>query len=160
MSGVVYFHERQRFRQSWLWVLIAVSVVVAPLIAVVSSRPATTATVAVPLVMAVVLAALFALVSLETTVTSSEIAVSFHGLWPTRKIRYDEIESYVARKYGILDSGGWGAHLSLAGMTYNVSGNRGVAFALRGGRRILIGTQRPFEFVAAVRRAMAERAQS
>ncbi|MDP9265026.1 MAG: hypothetical protein M3O91_02740 [Chloroflexota bacterium] len=158
MNGTVYFHEQQRFRQSWLWVVIVVPVLVAFVIAVVSpSRETTIIGVAVPLVTAALLAMLFAFVNLETTVTPSDITVSFHGLWPTRRIRYDEIEGYESRSYGILDSGGWGVHFGLAGMTYNVSGNRGVAFALRGGRLVLIGTQRPDEFVAAVGRAMEER---
>ena len=155
----VYFHERQRFRQSWLWALIAIPVIVA---LVVSSVPSSgggsrIVGIAVPLIVALFLAVLFAVVNLETTVTPSAIVVAFHGLWPTRTIRYDDIEAFEARTYGILDSGGWGVHFGLAGMTYNVSGNKGVGFRLQRGRRVLIGTQRPEEFVAAIERAMVER---
>ncbi len=159
MSGTVYFHEQQRFRHASLWMLIAIPVVVALAIAAFSSssRGATVIGAVVPLATAALLAVLFAVVNLEASVTPNGIVVSFHGRWPTRTIRYDDIEAFEARTYGILDSGGWGVHFGLAGITYNVSGNKGVTFKLRRGRRVRIGTQRPGELVAATQRAMAER---
>jgi hypothetical protein len=60
-------------------------------------------------------------------------------------------------RYAIWDSGGWGIHFGLAGMTYNVSGNQGVHFRLTNGGRVLIGTQRPDAFAAAVAKAIAAR---
>ena len=62
-----------------------------------------------------------------------------------------------ARRYSIWDSSGWGVHLGLAGMTYNVSGNEGVQFRLKNGSGVLVGTQRPTEFVAAITKALEAR---
>ena len=60
-------------------------------------------------------------------------------------------------RYGMWDSGGWGVHLGLAGMTYNVTGNDGVHFRLKDRRQVLVGTQHPAEFAAAIAKAMAAR---
>ena len=57
-------------------------------------------------------------------------------------------------RYGLFDSGGWGVHFGLAGMTYNVSGNEGVHFILKNGAKVLVGTQRPGELAAGVAKAM------
>ena len=48
-------------------------------------------------------------------------------------------------------------HLGLAGLTYNVSGNEGIHFRLQSGGRVLVGTQRPAEFAAAIAKAMGAR---
>ena len=94
---------------------------------------------------------------LETTVTPDAVVVSFHGLWPTRTIKLDDIASFEPMHYTMWDSGGWGVHFGLAGMTYNVSGNDGVHFRLTDGRRVLVGTQRPAEFASGIAKAMAAR---
>ena len=60
-------------------------------------------------------------------------------------------------RYTMWDSGGWGVHFGLAGMTYNVSGNDGVHFRLTDGRRVLVGTQRPAEFASGIAKAIAAR---
>ncbi len=82
------------------------------------------------------------------------MVVHFHGLWPTRRIALDDIASFETLRYTMWDSGGWGVHLGLAGMTYNVSGNEGVHFRLKNGSGVLVGTQRPEEFAAAVGKAL------
>lgn len=155
-NGVTYFHEDQHFRRSWLWVLIALPVVAA--VASIAARPRTTLTgIVVTLLVALGVALLFAFARLETEVRADGILVRFHGLWPTRRIPLDSIDTYAARHYSIWDSGGWGVHLGLAGMTYNVSGNDGVQLRLKNGSRVLVGTQRPAEFVSAIAKAIEAR---
>jgi len=114
------------------------------------------ASVAVVLV-AVAVGALVALARLETTVTEHAVIVMFHGLWPTRRITLDDIAEYAPMHYTMWDSGGWGVHLGLAGLTYNVSGNDGIHFRLKNGSKVLVGTQQPGDFAAAIAKALAAR---
>ena len=152
----MYFHEDQHFRGSMLWVLCAILIgaTVAVGAAAVPREPG------VALLTLAILAAvflLFLLARLETEVRGDAVYVHFHGLWPTRRIRLDDIASFEARRYTMWDSGGWGVHLGLAGMTYNVSGNEGVGFRLKNGSGVLVGTQRPQEFATAVAAALDAR---
>jgi len=71
-----------------------------------------------------------------------------------KKIGKEEIATYNIRKYKPLEEfGGWGIRFSMkknAGRAYNVSGNIGMQFELKNGRKILIGTQHPDKFKKAV----------
>jgi hypothetical protein len=155
-AAVAYFHEEQRFRESWLWLAIAIPLAfVIWILLATPGVPASTVVLVVAIGFAV--GALFALARLETTVGDDSIVVRFHGLWPTRRIRLGDIAEYAPMRYSMWDSGGWGVHFGLAGMTYNVSGNDGVHFRLKDGRRVLVGTQRPAEFASAIAKAMAAR---
>ena len=157
-TPAVYFHEDQHFRGSMLWGLTAiiVGVGIATVMAIVSARPDSPAA---PLTIAILagVIVLFAAARLETEVRDDAVYVHFHGLWPTRRIRLDEVVTFEARRYTMWESGGWGVHLTLAGMAYNVSGNDGVIFALKSGRQVLVGTQRPQEFAAGIAKALEAR---
>ena len=155
-APTVYFHEEQRFRDSWLWLIVLIPFVVA--ISVTLAAPRTpSGAVLLALIVGVGVALLIGLARLETTVTSDAVAVTFHGLWPTRRIQLDDLADYAPMHYGMWDSGGWGIHFGLAGLTYNVSGNEGIHFRLKAGGRVLVGTQRLAEFAAALAKAMAAR---
>jgi hypothetical protein len=156
----VYFHEDQHFRSSWLWlgVLIALPLVVA-ITSLATSPTRSGPAIATTLIVGTLLAAIFGFARLETEVRSNGVCVHFHGLWPTRRIPIEDIESYEARRYSILESGGWGVHFTMSGMAYNVSGNTGLIIQFKKGKggRVLVGTQRPAEFAAAIAKAMAAR---
>ena len=156
MTPTVYFHEDQHFRGSMLWsisaILIAVAIGVGARLA---TREPVGAAVAISILVAVFV--LFALARLETEVRDDTIYVHFHGIWPTRRIPLADIVGYEAKRYTMWESGGWGVHLGLAGMTYNVSGNEGVHFRLKSGSGVLVGTQRPKEFATAVATALEAR---
>ncbi|MEJ5260345.1 MAG: hypothetical protein WHS88_09170 [Anaerohalosphaeraceae bacterium] len=69
-----------------------------------------------------------------------------------RQIAWEEIERLYARTYSpILEYGGWGIRFGRAGTAYNIRGNQGIQLELKNGKRILIGTQQPQEFLEAVR---------
>lgn len=153
-APVTYFHEDQYFRRSWLWLVITVPVIVV-LVVVASAPRVDTAGIAIGIGAAVLVGLLLGLARLETEVRDDGVYVHFHGLWPTRRIELGDIAAYEARTYSFLESGGWGVHFTLSGMAYNVSGNDAVVFTLRSGRRVLVGTQRPREFAAAIARALA-----
>jgi len=156
-APMTYFHEEQRLRDSWFWlVFFIVPVIVVPSLLVAAPGKALLA-VALVLGIMVLVSLLVWFALLETTVTSDAVIVAFHEVWPTRRIKLDDIEAFRPKRYTMWDSGGWGVHLGFAGMTYNASGNEGMHFDLRDGRHVLIGTQRPTEFGAALDRAMAAR---
>lgn len=71
-----------------------------------------------------------------------------------RQIAWEEIERIYARTYSpILEYGGWGIRLGRSGTAYNIRGNQGIQLELKNGKRLLIGTQQPQEFLEAVRSA-------
>jgi hypothetical protein len=73
------------------------------------------------------------------------------------RIPTEEIDSAFAREYSpIREYGGWGVRVSRSGRAYNAYGEHGVQLVLRDGSRILVGSQRPEELVAALRLAGAD----
>lgn len=157
-APVTYFHEDQYFRQSWLWVLIAVPIIVV-LVVLASAPRVDTVGIAVGVGAALLVALLLGLARLETEVRDDGVYVHFHGLWPTRRIALEDIDTYEARRYTMWDSGGWGVHFTLRGIAYNVSGNEGVVIQLKQGKggQVLIGSQRPAELGVAIAKALAAR---
>jgi hypothetical protein len=151
-APVTHFREEQQFRESWLWLVIALAMAFG-VWRVLATPGAPLAAALIVVVVTAAVAGLFALARLETTITGDAVIVRFHGLWPTRRMRLEDIVEYAPMRYTMWDSGGWGVHLGLAGMTYNVSGNDGVRFRLKNGARVLVGTQRPGELVAAIAKA-------
>lgn len=157
-APVTYFHEDQYFRQSWLWVFIAVPIIVV-LVVLASAPRVDTVGIAVGVGAALLVALLLGLARLETEVRDDGVYVHFHGLWPTRRIALEDIDTYEARRYTMWDSGGWGVHFTLRGIAYNVSGNEGVVIQLKQGKggQVLIGSQRPAELGVAIAKALAAR---
>lgn len=176
--GVVVFHEEQRFRQGWIWVLILMPfVVVLPLLGFglyqqlalgqpFGDRPmgnvglisVSLGTLGVPLLIVFLLWRSVLL----TDVTSTELRAQlkpFH-LHP-RVFPLHEIESAEARRYApISEYGGWGLRMGWragSGWAYNVSGDEGVQLVFRDGKRLLIGSQRASELAAAINRSRSAR---
>lgn len=139
-----------------LWGLIAIIVGVAAVVTIAAARAGSPAA---PLTIAILagVIVLFGFARLETEVRDDAVYVHFHGLWPTRRVRLDEIVTFEARRYTMWESGGWGVHLTMSGMAYNVSGNDGVIFTLKNGRKVLVGTQRPQELAAGIAKALEAR---
>jgi hypothetical protein len=155
-TPTVYFHEDQRFRGSMPWLLIAIFLLGAVLVlASVFEREPAAALLTVAIFAAVL--GIFLVARLETEVRSDAVVVHFHGLWPTRRVPLNDVATFEPLRYTMWQSGGWGVHLGLAGMTYNVSGNEGLHFRLKNGSGVLVGTQRPQEFAAAVAKALEAR---
>jgi hypothetical protein len=62
--------------------------------------------------------------------------------WKFKKIGFEQIANCYARKYRpIVEYGGWGIRWGISGRAYNAYGNMGVQLELRGGKRLLIGSQ-------------------
>jgi hypothetical protein len=143
---MVYFQEVQHFRQPWLWFLMIMPVVMVGIAMRGAPRH-------VPLAAVVVLAipVWFWFLRLTTEVHEDALHVHFFPLWRRRIIPWSQIRSAQTRTYRpVFEYGGWGIRWGPSGQAYNVSGNRGVQLELAGGKRLLIGSQRPQELEAAI----------
>lgn len=75
-----------------------------------------------------------------------------------RRIGWEEIERIYARTYSpLLEYGGWGIRFGRSGTAYNIRGHQGIQLELKNGKKLLLGTQQPQEFLEAVRAAAPEK---
>ena len=164
MATNVLFTERQHYTQVWVWVLVLgvaalfwygvwnQLVLGEPW----GSNPASDRVLFVSWLLAgLALPILFAFTHLRTEVRSNAICVRFFPFHLRRRCWIlDELESVTAREYsGLLEFGGWGIRIGPSGWAYNVKGRLGVQLRFRSGKKILIGTQDPEGFVAALDQA-------
>lgn len=98
---------------------------------------------------------LLASIKLVTEVHSDGIKVYFSPLhFPSKYLSWQEIESIYPRVYSpVADYGGWGIRYGKSGSAYNIRGNQGVQLILKNGKKFLIGTQQPDDFIQAVKTA-------
>jgi hypothetical protein len=157
----ILHHERQRFTQPWLWILIGgVTLIIwwggyqqLVLGEPFGNNPAPDALLVVMLILfGIGFPLLFMRARLDSEVTTTGIRIRFFPFHLRyREWRFDEIDSIEARAYSPLgEFGGWGIRLGFRGIAYNVTGNLGIQLELLNGRRILIGTQDPDSFMDAV----------
>lgn len=137
------FREVQRFRQPWIWALLA-GVTLLTLV----SGPISWG----GLVVVVAVAALLYSLQLRTEVRADGIYLK---MWPVhrsfRRISWSEIERYESKEYRPLrEFGGWGIRWGPGRVAYNVSGRQGVRIERTDGRSVLVGSQHPEEFVTAI----------
>jgi len=144
------FKEEQRFTQTWLIVLIIVSLItpMALLIKEYTSENSTMRTVEFVSILgstiAVTLPILF--FKLKTRIDEKGIHYSFFPFQPrTKTLQWSEIRSATVRKYApISEYGGWGYKGIIRrkkGRAISVSGDIGIQLELITGKKILIGTQ-------------------
>ena len=164
-AGPLLFREVQRFRQWFFWIpLLVVTGVVWWQFAeqVVGGHPQGTNP--IPNWLAWVLALVFgigfpAFAGVARLVTEVRPGLLAVRLAPFRfkPISLREVQSAEAREYSAMrEFGGWGIRHSRYGRAYNAHGNTGVQLVLADGSRILIGTQRSAELLAALRSAGAD----
>jgi len=93
---------------------------------------------------------------LETEVRPDGLFVRyfpFHIHW--RQFRPQELSEFHARKYRpIREYGGWGIRYGSKGWAYNADGNEGVQLVFTNGKRLLIGSKKPYELESAIRSIM------
>jgi len=166
------FSEVQRFRQTWIWVLILpISLfliilfgygMVKQLILGHSwgSRPLSDTALAImgPLwiLFGIGLAYLFYSMKLITEVRNDGLYIRFFPL-THQKIPFEDIRRCEVRTYSpIREFGGWGIRYGRKAKAYNVSGNQGVQLELSNGKRLLIGSGRPEELARAIEAKMKD----
>lgn len=136
----VYFEEIQRFRQWWLWVILAI--VAIAVIGVVVSIPDFLYSFSGVLSLGILGLTLvfFWRIRLRTVIDTDVIRVSFRP-FVTRELLWQDVVEAEVVDYGF--AGGWGLRLSSRyGTIYNTSGSMGLALTLSNGQKLCIGTQR------------------
>jgi len=78
---------------------------------------------------------------LNVEVTEQHLIVRFGPGWRVRKIPLEHIESVNVTRYPWYY--GYGIRLTPKGTLYNVSGNDAVQLRLRGGKKVLVGSDEP-----------------
>ncbi len=155
-----YFNETQRFRQWWIYLIIAGSLIawgygVFTSITAVEEEKATEDYILILTSLAPILLVfmIFAL-RLVTRVRNDGVYFQFKPLqFKEKHIKPDEINSWEVRKYSpIKEYGGWGIRAGgkKHGKAYNISGNMGLQLYLKNGKKLLIGTQKPREMQKAM----------
>ena len=86
------------------------------------------------------------LLSMKTVVAEGALTVTFGWAFPMyrRTIRLSQILSAEVVTYNpLLEYGGWGIRGWGGNVAFNARGNRSVRLGLEGGKRVLVGSQRP-----------------
>ncbi|RKG82741.1 hypothetical protein D7W79_01695 [Corallococcus exercitus] len=169
MNTLPLYAETQRFRARWLWALL-LSAVLLPILLTgtflyiqlstgqpVGDRPlsdtALAATFAGALVLGLLLVTFIASAKLVIRVERTVLSVRFFPFTQQRYPLRDVVRWEVRDYRPMAEYGGWGIRWGRGGRAYTVSGHRGVQLELRGGRKVLLGSQRPDELAAALRKA-------
>jgi hypothetical protein len=163
-----FYREVQRFRQPWLWLLIAgiFGVTVWSFVQQIvlgspfGQNPAPdTVMMVIALVFGIAFPVLFLVGNLTVEVRGDGLYYRFFPFhWSSHRISAETLAKYEVQTYRpIRDYGGWGIRYGRSGKAYNVSGNRGVMLELSDGSRLLIGSQKPEELVNAINLAFGKK---
>ena len=167
-TNYAIFTEVQRFRQWWVWllvVLIAGASWYGFIQQIVLKKPFGSNPAPDPVMIMIwgifglFFPALFYSIKLVTEVRYDGLYVRFYPLqFHSHKISPDEIKNYEIRTYSALkEYGGYGIRYGKEGKAYNVYGNKGIQFEFQDGKRLLIGSQRPEEFLQALASVIVSR---
>ena len=145
------FKEEQQFRQWWIWAILIVCFLI-PIVSIVfflNREPGENNMITVwvvttsSLIMGFLLL-FFWYLKLKTEVDPYRIYIHFYPFVTTKSYQWEDIEYAELVDYGFV--GGWGVRMfTKYGTLYNVSGKMGLAFKLKNGKKICVGTQRPEE---------------
>lgn len=155
MTAKTLFTEQQHFRQGWLWIIlllingILISAVCKQILlghslsfTSLNNAELSTATTGVLLV-----SLLIAILRLDTEISEDGVCYRFFPFQLTMKvISWERISQAYVRQYNpISEYGGWGIRIGIfgSGQAFNVSGNKGLQLIYDGGKKFLLGTNRP-----------------
>lgn len=155
------FIEKQKFNQTWLWVLLSFSGLM-PIIILgaglyvqlglgkpFGNNPMSdTGLITVfllTLALMVGMVLLFAFSKLELRIDKRDLRIRFIPFIIREKIiPWSEVSSWEVVKYNpIRDYGGWGLRYGRNGKAYNVKGDKGLRINFHKGKPLLIGTSKP-----------------
>ena len=164
MNDEILFSETQRFKQWWLWALLAgvngmlIFGVVKQVVLgkPFGDKPASDAELMIISGLMFLLTYLFTLLRLETRIKKDGIYFRFFPFHiPYRYHAWDNLRKCYIRKYSpILEFGGWGLRFGTfgKGTAFNVSGNMGLQLQLDNNKKILIGTRKPGEIAEVLKK--------
>lgn len=157
-----YYREEQKFNQPWIWLIILLlgglwiwQVVQQIFMGIpFGNNPAPDLVVLLIGIFPVGTILLFRFLTLETIIDDGGVQYRFKPFQLKHKvIKPENIISFEVKQYHPLkDYGGWGIRWGSAknGSAYNVSGNQGVLFELKNGKKFLLGTQNPASIKSAL----------
>ncbi len=91
-------------------------------------------------------------VRLVTEVRNGQLVIAMRGLWRSRHVPLDRIQSVESITHDVArDYGGYGIRSTRDGKVYVAGGTRGVRVTLAGGEKLVVGSERPDELAAALR---------
>ena len=160
-GNVVLFREVQRFRQLWVWLLILIvpiSCIISILDIVyledsgeIGSAENIIALVLLP-VFGFGIPWLMYSTNLVTEVRTDGIYIRYFPFHRSFRKVSEGMVNYEARKYHPLrEYGGWGIRGMKRNRAYNVFGDIGLQLTYSNGDKLLIGTQKPDELIAAIK---------
>ena len=161
------YSETQRFRQTWLWIIIVIVAWAAwfgALNQLLLHRPfgdhplPNSLLFICWLLLGNLFPALVLLSNLLTEVRADGICIRFTPFhFSERKFSFADLLRCEPKTYSpIKEYGGWGIRYGKNGKAYNVYGNRGVHLEFHDGRQMLIGSQKPEKLARAVQQGLAE----
>lgn len=157
MESSVYFYEKQRFNQWWLWLILFAPQAVMVGIFVVQYQtshvfPKEALYGYLPLL--VISVVMLGFTKLETKITEDGIYVRFFPFhFRYHFFAWNAISRKYVREYKPLaEYGGWGIRGVGKNMAFNVKGNMGLQLELQDGKRKLIGTQQAEELESVLKR--------
>ncbi|MGB6947214.1 MAG: hypothetical protein WBE37_32745 [Bryobacteraceae bacterium] len=91
-------------------------------------------------------------VRLVTDVRNGALVITMRGLWRSRRIPIDRIQTVETITHDVArDYGGYGIRSTRDGKAYVAGGTRGVRVTLAGGEKLVVGSQRPEDLAATLR---------
>ncbi len=164
------FKEVQRFRQWWVWLLVLFVAGISwyggfqqlVLKKPFGNNPAPDGVmIMIWAIFGLLFPALFFSLKLVSEVRYDGLYVRFFPFqFHSHKISFEEIKTYKMRTYSALkEFGGYGIRYGKKGKAYNVGGNKGIQFEFTDGKPLLIGTQKPEEFILALDTASGKKSQ-
>jgi hypothetical protein len=159
----ITFHEEQRFRQTWVWIIILPCLLIVWYIAInklllntpVGNNNASNSEMLILwLLFGILFPIFFYKLKLTTEVRKSGLYIRFfpfHLSFKRIPREREKLKKHEVRTYSpITEYGGWGIKWGSGGKAYNVSGNRGVQLEFTDGKRLLIGSQKPEQLDSAI----------
>ena len=158
----IIFKESQSFKQWWVWILVLIGPVFSWYGAyhqLILKKPfgdnptSDTGMLIIFIVFGILFPVFFLSIKLLTEVRYNGVYIKYFPFHLSfRKIASShEVKVYESRIYSAMkEYGGYGIRFGKKGKAYNVSGNRGIQFELLNGKKILIGTQKPDDFLRAM----------
>ena len=172
MNTTTYFSEKQKVRQTWIFILVSIILLVwlwelvqqvilgIPL----GQNPSPDWVILLIGLVPIFFVLLLIFLRLETIVDEEGI---HYRMWPLqgkfRTINKNEIAGWEVRKYRPMrDYGGWGIRIGFQknAVAFNMSGNLGAMFKLKSGKQILIGTRRHKEMQMALEKLLTAESKS
>ncbi len=155
MDNPIYFSEKQKFRQWWLWIILLTLngfFIFGIYIQIIGGKqfgdkPMSNNGLIFTTLIVLLITLFIARFQLETVLKKDGIYVRFFPfLFKYKFYPWQEISRIYIRQYSpIREYGGWGFRIGLFGngKAYNISGNYGIQIIFADDKKLLLGTQLP-----------------